>query len=98
LVRQVRSILAEHADDREWSAAEVRAAVTDHALYTWGATEALDRAALHMVRGDGVYFHTADGRRFLDFNSQVRIAAQTKPFVQAWVFFLKKKVLRNVVG
>lgn len=73
--RQVRGLLAEHADDREWSAEEVAQAVTDHALYTWGATDAMNKAALHMVRADGVYFHTADGKKYLDFNSQVCAAA-----------------------
>jgi taurine--2-oxoglutarate transaminase len=40
-----------------------------HSLYSWSATGAVD--PLPIVRAEGVYMWTADGRRIMDFNSQL---------------------------
>src|ERR1700736_3681251 len=40
-----------------------------HTLYDWSAQSALHPIAVTSAKG--VYFHTADGRRFIDFNSQL---------------------------
>jgi len=40
-----------------------------HTLYDWSAQAGL--RPLPVTSAKGVYFHTADGRRFLDFNSQL---------------------------
>src|SRR5437870_7988477 len=40
-----------------------------HTLYDWSAQSALHPLAVTSAKG--VYFHTADGRRFIDFNSQL---------------------------
>ena len=40
-----------------------------HSLYSWSATGAVD--PLPIARAEGVYMYTADGRRILDFNSQL---------------------------
>lgn len=40
-----------------------------HTLYTWARTD--DVEPLPVERAEGVYFYTVDGRRFLDFNSQL---------------------------
>src|SRR6195256_13815 len=40
-----------------------------HTLYDWSAQSALH--PLPVTSAKGVYFHTADGRRFIDFNSQL---------------------------
>ena len=40
-----------------------------HTLYDWSAQTGLN--PLPVVSAKGVHFHTADGRRFLDFNSQL---------------------------
>jgi taurine---2-oxoglutarate transaminase len=40
-----------------------------HTLYDWAAQSGLK--PLPVTSAHGVYFHTADGRRFLDFNSQL---------------------------
>jgi len=40
-----------------------------HSMYTWAASGAV--APLPVERADGVYFYTPDGKRFLDFNSQL---------------------------
>src|SRR2546423_5903055 len=40
-----------------------------HTLYDWAAQAGLK--PLPVVGALGVYFHTADGRRFMDFNSQL---------------------------
>src|SRR2546430_16068390 len=40
-----------------------------HPLYDWVAQAGLK--PLPVTSAKGVYFHTADGRRFMDFNSQL---------------------------
>lgn len=40
-----------------------------HTLYTWAASGSVEPLAVE--RSEGVYFYTPDGRRFLDFNSQL---------------------------
>jgi taurine--2-oxoglutarate transaminase len=40
-----------------------------HTLYTWTVQDTVD--PLPVERTDGVYMYTPDGRRFLDFNSQL---------------------------
>jgi taurine--2-oxoglutarate transaminase len=51
------------------SDAEIVALCRRHTLFEWSAQNAVD--PLTMARAEGVYFWTADGRRFLDFNSQL---------------------------
>jgi taurine--2-oxoglutarate transaminase len=41
----------------------------EHSLYSWSATGAVH--PLPIARAEGVYMYTADGRRILDFNSQL---------------------------
>src|SRR5260370_2885364 len=40
-----------------------------HTLYDWSAQAGLKPMAVESAKG--VYFHTVDGRRFIDFNSQL---------------------------
>ena len=40
-----------------------------HTMYTWAKGDAV--APLPVERAEGIYFYTADGRRFIDFNSQL---------------------------
>lgn len=40
-----------------------------HTMYTWAAGDAVE--PLSVVRASGVYFWTAEGKRYLDFNSQL---------------------------
>ena len=40
-----------------------------HSMYTWAAGDAVD--PLPVARAEGVYFYTPEGKRFLDFNSQL---------------------------
>jgi taurine--2-oxoglutarate transaminase len=40
-----------------------------HTLYTWAATDAV--SPLPIARAEGVYLYTPEGRRILDFNSQL---------------------------
>ncbi|HEY8864194.1 MAG TPA: aminotransferase class III-fold pyridoxal phosphate-dependent enzyme [Candidatus Dormibacteraeota bacterium] len=51
------------------SAEEISALCVRHTLYDWTAQAALKPLAVASARG--VYFHTVDGRRFIDFNSQL---------------------------
>src|SRR2546430_4595139 len=51
------------------SAEEITELCGRHTLYDWSAQAGLK--PLPVVSAQGVYFHTADGRRFIDFNSQL---------------------------
>ncbi len=51
------------------SASEMVALTKQHSFFSWSAQGAVDPIA--MARGEGVYFWDADGKRYLDFNSQV---------------------------
>jgi len=54
---------------RALSAEEITELCRRHTLYDWSAQASLDPLAVASAKG--VYFHTADGRRFIDFNSQL---------------------------
>src|SRR5436309_2901610 len=51
------------------SAQEITELCLRHSLYDWSAQVGLK--PLPVTSAKGVYFHTADGRRFIDFNSQL---------------------------
>lgn len=51
------------------SSAEMIELSKKHTLYTWAATGAVD--PLPIERTDGVYMYTPDGKRLIDFNSQL---------------------------
>src|SRR5437899_10465556 len=51
------------------SAQEITELCLRHTLYDWSAQAGLK--PLPVVSAKGVYFHTAAGRRFIDFNSQL---------------------------
>ncbi len=40
-----------------------------HTLYTWAATDAVNPTPVE--RAEGIYFYTPDGKRYIDFNSQL---------------------------
>src|SRR3954468_2050337 len=48
---------------------EIVALARKHTLFEWSAQNSVD--PLPVARASGVYFWTSDGRRFLDFNSQL---------------------------
>ena len=48
--------------------AEIIALAKHHTMFEWMAQNAVD--PLLVTRAKGVHFWTADGKRFLDFNSQ----------------------------
>src|SRR5918999_4732673 len=41
----------------------------EHTLYEWSAQNAVD--PIPVERAEGVYFYSPDGKRYLDFNSQL---------------------------
>jgi taurine--2-oxoglutarate transaminase len=51
------------------TAEEIVALSRKHTLYEWSAQSAVDPIAVE--RAEGVYFFTPDGKRYLDFNSQL---------------------------
>ncbi len=48
---------------------EMKALCLKHTMYTWSASGSVD--PMPVERADGVYFYTPDGKRYLDFNSQL---------------------------
>src|SRR5467141_961557 len=51
------------------SAEEITDLCRRHTLYDWSAQSSVKPMAVQSAKG--VYFHTVDGRRFIDFNSQL---------------------------
>src|SRR5919106_324522 len=51
------------------TAEEIVALSRKHTLYEWSAQSAVD--PIPVERAEGVYFYTPDGKRYLDFNSQL---------------------------
>src|SRR5436309_10667034 len=56
-------------EDRPMSAEEIVSLSKRHTLFDWQAQSKV--APLAVERAEGVYFYTADGKRYLDFNSQL---------------------------
>ena len=54
-----------HRDDRRRDGGAVEA----HTIFEWSAQGAVD--PIPVARAKGVYFWTPEGKRFLDFNSQL---------------------------
>ena len=51
------------------SAEEIVAACRRYTLYEWSAQNAVDPIAVD--HAEGIYFYTPDGKRYIDFNSQL---------------------------
>jgi taurine--2-oxoglutarate transaminase len=56
-------------DADEMTGAEIVALSKKHTLFEWSAQDAVD--PIPVARAKGVYFWTPDGKRYLDFNSQL---------------------------
>jgi taurine---2-oxoglutarate transaminase len=54
---------------REMSGAEIVDLCRKHTFFEWSAQGAVD--PIPMGRAKGVYFWTPDGKRYIDFNSQL---------------------------
>ena len=59
--------IAEH--ETAMSAAEIVDLSKRHTIFSWSARGALN--PIPMVRGEGIYFWDADGKRYMDMNSQL---------------------------
>src|SRR3954451_10584830 len=57
------------AHDIALSAAEIVELSKRHTIFSWSAQGALN--PISMVRGEGIYFWDADGKRYTDMNSQL---------------------------
>lgn len=71
-------------DKATMTAAEIVRLNRDYTLFSWSAQAAID--PIPVVRAQGVYFWDADGKRYLDFSSQlvnVNIGHQHPKVVQA---------------
>ncbi|MFN8621137.1 MAG: aminotransferase class III-fold pyridoxal phosphate-dependent enzyme [Chloroflexota bacterium] len=51
------------------SAEDIVALSKQHSLYEWSAQSHVD--PIPVARAEGIYFYTPDGKRFIDFNSQL---------------------------
>jgi taurine--2-oxoglutarate transaminase len=59
--------IAEH--ETAMSAAEIVDLSKRHTIFSWSARAAIN--PIPMVRGEGIYFWDADGKRYMDMNSQL---------------------------
>src|SRR5918999_3866218 len=57
------------ARQQRLSSEEIVSLSRQHTLYDWTAQNKAD--PIPVERAEGVYFYTPDGRRYLDFNSQL---------------------------
>ena len=57
------------ADDAFMTSDEIVALSKKYTFWTWSAQDAVDPIA--MARAQGVYFWDADGKRYIDFSSQL---------------------------
>ena len=57
------------ATSRPMTSSEIVELTKKHTLFEWSAQANVD--PLPVARAKGVYFWTTDGKRFLDFNSQL---------------------------
>ena len=53
----------------EMSAADIVDLSKRHSIFSWSAQGAIDPSP--MVRGEGIYFWDANGKRYIDMNSQL---------------------------
>lgn len=67
---RAEAALARAEESESWSEVEVRQAAKDHVMTTWSATRPSLEAYPVVVRTDGVYFYTSDGKKMIDFSSQ----------------------------
>src|SRR2546422_8849510 len=51
------------------TAAEMIALTKRHSIFSWSAQASVN--PIPMVRGEGIYFWDADGKRYIDMNSQL---------------------------
>src|SRR3989449_8852693 len=51
------------------TAEEIVSLTKRHSIFSWSAQAALN--PIPMVRGEGIYFWDADGKRYIDMNSQL---------------------------
>jgi len=49
---------------------DIADAIDKHSLYSWGVKDVLQGRAVYAEKGDGVYFHDRDGKKYIDFSSQ----------------------------
>lgn len=38
-------------------------------IFSWGASDPLRKLAVHVERGDGVYYYDRDGKKYLDWSA-----------------------------
>src|SRR5256714_14899044 len=55
--------------DGTMTAAEMIALTKRHSIFSWSAQASVNPIA--MARGEGIYFWDADGKRYIDMNSQL---------------------------
>src|SRR5207245_11733371 len=57
------------ATERALTGEEIVALTRKHTIYEWSAQSKVD--PIPVARSEGVYFYTPEGKRFIDFNSQL---------------------------
>ena len=62
---------------------EIVALCKKHTIFEWSAQSAVD--PIPVARAKGVYFWTPEGKRYIDFNSQLMSTAEYRRLVAARV-------------
>lgn len=43
--------------------------MANNSIFAWGASDPARKMALHIERGDGVFFYDRDGKKYIDWSS-----------------------------
>merc|ERR1719310_2227709 len=57
------------SEEEEWADAEIREAMTNHALLTWGPSAGAGDMPI-INKAEGVYVWDTEGKRYIDWTSQ----------------------------
>ena len=43
--------------------------MAESSIFSWGASDPLRKLAVHVERGEGVYYYDRDGKKYLDWSA-----------------------------
>ena len=60
--------LTKHQKEK-WSDEDIQTAIKDNSVFSWGASDPLREACIHVDRAEGVYFYDAKGKKYMDWSA-----------------------------